>query len=273
MLTALALVLCAFAGIQFASDALYKEAAAPGSFPTRIARAFGLRVYDMLDSIAPAPYVESTLARVALQDGNLDAARHHALRLPASPVRDGLLEQIAAARGEATLAFEYAFAAPDIAAVESTVMQMRKRDPQRAYALEESFINRLTQLQTHPDAVAHGWWILGTIAAQTQDKASQQLAYRDYVTAAQLAPLDLTNVLGAANEAVTLHSWRDARRWYNRALQVNPATADAIAGIGVVALNEGHDVDAAQEQLRKARAVDPHSALADELERELRRGP
>ena len=265
--------MCAFGIIQLASDALYSEVAAPGSFPTHISRNFGLRVYQMLDGVAPAPYVESTLARIALQAGDLDAAQKYAVHLPPSPVRDGLLEQIAAARGETMLAFEYAFAAPDIAGVQSSIDRLRKRDPKRAYVLEESFISRLSQLQTHPDAVAHGWWMLGTIAAQTPTRQSQELAYRDFVTAAQLAPLDLTNVLGAANEAVSLHDWSDAAKWYRDALNVNPATADAVAGLGIVALNENGDRNLAIAQLQRARAFDSRSPLADELERELRGKP
>ena len=269
----LALLLCIFGIIQLASDALYSEAAAPGSFPALIPRDFGLRVYRLLDRLAPAPYVESTLARIALEDGDLNAAQRYAVHLPPSPVRDGLLEQIAAARGEATLAYEYAFAAPDIAGVQSSIDRLGKKDPRRAYALEEAFVQRLSQLQTHPDAVAHGWWMLGTIAAQTPDRSSQELAYRDFVTAAHLAPLDLTNVLGAGNEALTLHDWRNAAVWYRVALNVNPANADAIAGLGLVALNESDDRTIATAQLRRARMLDPRSPLAIELERELRDKP
>ena len=265
----IALVLLGFAAVQFASDALYAQAAATGSLPSRLPAAFGLRVYDALDRIAPAAYVESTLARAALQRGDPDLAEHYAVRLPPTPVRDGLLEQIAAARGQRVLAYEYAFAAPDITAVQDAVAQLRARDPQRAYALERQFIARLQSLQTHPDAVAHGWWMLGTIASQVRTDAWQQRAYDDYVEAARLAPLDLTNVLGAANEAVTRKDWRSADAWYRRALQAHPADADATAGLGIVALNARRDRLAAQRDLARALAADPHSALAEELAREL----
>ncbi len=269
----LALVLCCFGAIQFASDSLYAEAAAPHAFPSWIPKAFGMNVYRVLDRVAPAAYVESTLARSALQAGDTDRAWHYAVRLPAGAVRDGLLEQVAAARGETTLAFEYAFAAPDIAGVQTLIERMRIADPRGAYALEERFIARLDALQTHPDAVARGWWTLGTIAAQTAAPAWQTLAYRDYVKAAHLAPLDLTNVLGAANQAVTLRQWRDAQAWYRRALDVSPGNADAVAGLGIVDLQSRGDRKAAEQQLSRAAAADPSSALVRELQRELRARP
>ncbi len=267
----LALMLVAFAFIQLASDSLYASAAAPGSFPARISATFGVRVYNALDRVAPAPYVESTLARAALQRGDRAAALRYAVRMPPSSVRDGLLEQIAAARGEQMLAYEYAFAAPDIDGVQRAIAHIRASDPRRAYALESRFLERLVELRTHPDAVAHAWWTLGTIASQLGDRDDLQLAYRDYVTSAQRAPLDLTNLLGAANQAFSLHDWRDAERWYRAAIEVNPAAADGIAGIGLVALNERNDRATALRQLRAAQAVDPHSPLVIELIRELHR--
>ncbi len=267
--TALALVLCAFGAIQLASDALYSEAAAYGAFPTWIPSAFGMRVYELLDRAAPAAYVESTLAQAALKAGDADRAERYAVRMPAGPARDGLLERVAAARGNSTLAFEYAFAAPDIAGVQALIQRLRRSDPQQAYALEERFIARLESLQTHPDAVARGWWTLGTIAAQMNAPAWQSVAYRDYAKAAQLAPLDLTNVLGAANEAVTLKRWTEADAWYRRALDVSPGNADALAGMGIVDFQARDDRGAAQQKLARAAAADPSSALVHELRREL----
>ena len=65
------------------------------------------------DRLAPAAYVESTLAQRALERGDLAAAQRCALRLPASPNRDELLASIAEARGQGRLALEYSLAAFD----------------------------------------------------------------------------------------------------------------------------------------------------------------
>ena len=68
----------------------------PDGFPAR----FGDAVYGVLDRLAPAPYVESTLAQRALERGDVRSAQRYALRLPASPSRDELLARIAGARGQ-----------------------------------------------------------------------------------------------------------------------------------------------------------------------------
>jgi hypothetical protein len=189
--------------------------------------------------------------------------------MPATATRNALLEAIAARRGQPMLAFEYAFAAPDIAGVQAQIETLKARDPRRAYVLEERFRDRLVALSTHPDAVAHAWWMLGTIASAVGGRSWLELAYADYATAAALAPLDLTNVLGAANQAVTLHDWAHAEHWYRHAIDVNPATADGIAGLGIVALNARADRRAAQRYLAQARTADPSAPLVRELQREL----
>ncbi|MGA9946011.1 MAG: hypothetical protein WBP75_13340, partial [Candidatus Cybelea sp.] len=56
-------LLIAFGAIQLASDSLAAGAAVRGTLPTRVPAGFGLTVYHALDRIAPAPYVEATLAQ------------------------------------------------------------------------------------------------------------------------------------------------------------------------------------------------------------------
>ncbi len=65
---------------------------------------FGLAVYRMLDRIAPAPYVETSLSEEALTRGDAEAAERYALRLPASPIRDELLARVALMLGNVALA-------------------------------------------------------------------------------------------------------------------------------------------------------------------------
>ena len=61
--------------LQLGSDSLTASAGAPGTFPTRIAPGFGRLVYTWLDHLAPAPYVETTLAQDALARGDAGAAK------------------------------------------------------------------------------------------------------------------------------------------------------------------------------------------------------
>ena len=86
--------------------------------------------------MAPAPYVEETLARAALEDGDVAAAERYAMRMPAIPERNELLARVAERRGDETLAIEYFFAAPDIDAVQRRAGELAKRDPAAAFDLE-----------------------------------------------------------------------------------------------------------------------------------------
>ena len=158
---AVALLALVLGTVQFASFALDAEAAVPGSVPARVPLAFGLAVYRALDRVAPAPFVEATLAAHALQTGDVDAAQRYALRMPASPARDELLAQTARARGQETLALEYDLAAPDVDAVSRAAYALAATDPEAAYRLELNLKDRLELLTTHPDAVAEAYWDLG----------------------------------------------------------------------------------------------------------------
>lgn len=123
-------MLVALVFVQLASDSLDARAAASGTFPRRIPARFGDAVYGVLDRLAPAPYVESTLAQRALERGDVRSAQRYALRLPASPSRDELLASIAGARGQAQLALEYSLAAFDSDAVQAAAQRLAVTDPQ-----------------------------------------------------------------------------------------------------------------------------------------------
>ena len=67
--TAVTALLALFGTIQSASYAFAAPAAAAGALPTRVPLSFGLPVYPALDRVAPAEYVEATLASQALASG------------------------------------------------------------------------------------------------------------------------------------------------------------------------------------------------------------
>lgn len=268
--------LLSFAAIQAASDSLYSSAAAPGTLPTRISQRFGLAVYHALDRIAPAGYVESTLAQRALLAGDLDAAQRYALRLPASPVRDELFGQIARARAQPTLALEYFIAAPDADAVAAAAQA--QRNPAQAYELERTLVNRLALLQTHPDALAEASWRLGLLANRTAwiqvpGSAKQRMwlrrALQSFEYAVALSPLSQRYVIAAANQADLLGERARSAELFRRAAEIDPNSADAIAGLGVLAFERG-DRAAAALYLQRARAIDAHALMVRALERDLR---
>jgi hypothetical protein len=274
-------VLCAFlvvcAMVQFASDAFTSQAAAPGTLPRQVSLRFGIAVYRVLDRIAPAPYVEATLASAALERGDAATAEHYAVRLPGSPVRDELMARVALARGDGALATEYFLAAPDSAAIATSAQALANRDPAAAYALERLLAFRLSRSATHPDALAQTYWELGRLAnreAWRQVPGSPlqrewlKRGLSDFDAAVSLAPLSERYVVEDANQADLLRRRARAHALFARAADIDPASADAIAGLGVIAWESG-DRRAADADLARARIIDPGASMVRALERDL----
>jgi tetratricopeptide (TPR) repeat protein len=267
----------AFGAIQMASDAFASSAAAAGTLPTRIPPRFGAAVYEVLDRIAPAPYVEATLAQSALARGDSIAAQRYAVRLPASPMRDEFLGKIAAASGEQMLALEYFLAAPDAVAVARAAEARAARNPAAGYDLERLLRNRLALLTTHPDAVAETDWRMGRLANRTAwiqvpgsplQRAWLYRGLRAFEAAVALSPLSERYVIADANQADLLGEHHRAAQLFAQAVEIDPGSADATAGLGVVALQSG-DRAAALRYLVRARRLDAHALMVRALERQL----
>lgn len=261
--------------VQIGSDALFASAAVPGSLPARLSPALGRRIYDLIDRVAPAPYVEAMLARAALNRGDLSAAAKHARALPASAQRSDLLGLIARAKGQERSAQRYFLEADDIFAIDADVNRLARRDPVAAYRLEMRFKTRLSQLRTHPDAVAEAYWRLGELATQRAAIAGparshwMHVGMRDYRQAIALAPLAEKYLLAAGAQAINMRRWADAQRYYRRAASVDPASADAYAGMGLAALHSG-DRRAALRYAARSRSFNPHARILHTLETQLR---
>jgi tetratricopeptide (TPR) repeat protein len=276
----IAVLLIALAIVQFASYALDARAAVPGSLPPRVPPGFGLAVYRALDRVAPAPFVESTLATQALAAGDFDAAERYALKLPASPARDELLAQTARARGDVVLALEYDIAAPDVDAVSQAAAALAGANPQGAYQLELHLKDRLEILTTHPDAVAEAYFSLGQFGNQSAWKKIPESpdqhswlrrADGDFESAVALAPLSEKYALAAGNQAALLGNYARARQLFEQAAEIDPGGADALAGLGVAAFAAG-DAATARAYLQRARALDPSALMVRALQRDLDTG-
>jgi tetratricopeptide (TPR) repeat protein len=240
--------------------------------------AFGLAVYRALDRMAPAPYVVATMANYDLSTGDTKSALREAISLPASPARDELLARIARARGDERLALEYFLAAPDVSAVDAAAQALAVRSPATGYALETLLERRLALLTTHPDDVAETEFRLGQLANRQawreipDSKAQGAWLYRgmhDFRFAAALAPLSDKYLIVAANQAMLLGDLDGAQRYFARAADANPGSADALAGLGVIAYQRG-DLAVAEKDLRRAIAIDPNSLMVRSLIRFLR---
>lgn len=239
---------------------------------------YALTVYRVLDRIAPAPYVEIALARQALASGDADGAERYAVRLPGSPLRDELFAAIAMQRGQRVLALEFLLAAPDPNAIEERAQSLASRQPAAAYEMERLLEVRLARDRTHPDAIAQSYWEMGRFANRTAwqevpgsklQRAWLERGLRDFETAAALAPLSERYLLEAANQADLLDDRRRAEQLFERAADIDPSSADALAGLGSIAWQNG-DRRAAIAYLERARRSDPNALMVRALERDLR---
>jgi tetratricopeptide (TPR) repeat protein len=240
---AVALLLLVLGVIQAASDAFTAGASTPGALPRRIPIGFALKVYHALDAAAPATYVEATLAQYELERGDVTLAQHYALRLPPIAVRNELLAKIALGRNDRVLAMEYFFAAPDVAALQQAVLQIAATDPVAAYAYERHVRDRLVSLRTHPDAVADAYWESGYLAvacarrrglSRRASRSWLQRGLADESAAVRLSPLSVKYLLAAGSIEVDLGNARAARRWYRRALSVDPSSAATLNALRAI---------------------------------------
>jgi tetratricopeptide (TPR) repeat protein len=257
--------------VQLASGVIFSRAAASASLPAKLPADLGIRSYAAIERVAPAPYVEAMLAQASLERGELQGAQSYAERLPESPARADLLGRIAHAAGDQAAAQRYFLAANDVFAIRSEVNRLAKRDQVSAYNLELRLTQRLQSAATHPDALADAYWELGRLATQRgyadagQRREWFKTGMHDYVEAVALAPFSERYLIYAGSQALNLDDPRQARAYFKRAADQNPASADAYAGLGVAAFRTG-DATKARTYAQLSRSYDPHSHFLHTLE-------
>lgn len=239
---------------------------APGTVSALIPPSFGTSVYRALDRVAPLTFVDESLAEDALDRGDLDSAQYYTNRLHPSSRRDDLLGRIAAARGDAALARQYYFDAPDVERMQEAIRALARTDAPGAYALEVRFAERLASLRRHPDALADAYFAAGNFADWLGWRAKSMENYR---RALALAPLDMNYLLNAGSEAYVSGDLATAQEYYARGITVNPACGDCLAGLGMIAARHG---DRAQARIyaKRAHAADATSKMLTALDAMLR---
>ncbi len=263
LLAAIALATAALAVIQFGSEALYAQ---PGSLSSALPHSLGVSMYLAFERIAPLPFVEESLSQDALEHGDLDAASTHAQRLPDGVRRDDLLGRIAQERGNVAAASEYYYNAVDTDRMQAIIQAQAKTNKPAAIALELRFCRRLQDLKTHPDALGDCYFDAADMLDSIGRKAAAQGLYLQSVA---LAPLNGRYMDAAASESLKLGDIARAKAMFQQAVSANPANADALAGLGLVALREGNRA-LAQRYAARARATKTDSVIRPTLEKLLR---
>ena len=261
-----AIVICGF--VQVGSDAVFARAAAPVSLAALLPPGTGTRIYDTLERVAPLPFVEAMLTDDALRRGDLTAATAHAARMPAGTLRNEYDARIALARGRHDEAIRRFLEAGDNAALQADVRELMETGRAReAYALEQRVRQRLVESKTRPNAVADSWWRLGRIAARMDDAPE---AERDYARAHALAPFNTKYLIESGMLALQQRQPDSARASFARAAEIDPGSADAVAGVGLAALDAGDRSEAERLSVRALR-MNARAPLALRLQRSLRR--
>ena len=254
--------------MQLGSDAIFSRAGTRASLPAHLPQRLGVSIYSAAARVSGAPYLYAMLARAALERGDLARAQQEAQSMPASLRREDLLGHIAQARGDHALAQNYFLEAGDIEAISGEVRSLAASDPARAYRLERALLLRLQRSGTHPDAVAEAYWQLGVLASQL---GRNRLSMRDHRRAVALSPFSEKYLLSAAYKAYDIRDDAASQAYFARVLGVDPASADAYAGKGMLAVRAGN-LDQARAFAARARVLDPHSHALKTLEEQIRSG-
>ncbi len=270
--------LLVLAALQAASDAIFSSAGQSASIPAHLPRRLGTTVYTALERLAPLPFVEAMLAHAALDSGEAAAAQTHVQRMPPSPLRSDLEAKIALARGDRHAAIANFLRAADVRVLQAEVDRLsalrRFRD---AYDLENATREQLAASGTHPDLVADSYWRAGKLATALGYRAANAEARRgwftiglgDYRRALALAPFSSKYLIAAGSQNLNLGQYKVARAYFERSVEVDPASADAYAGLGIVALALG-DRPSAESFAARSKALDQGSTMLQHLNRSLR---
>ncbi len=260
------LLLAACAFVQLASDAVFARAGATLSLPGRLDPSLGASLYRSIERVAALPFVEATLADAALRDGDLDAASAHAYRLPAGSLRTELLGRVAEARGDTAAAMEQFLDAGDDQALQRHVNRLSAAGRYReAYDFEARVRDRLEAAPTRPNAAADSWWRLGRLAVRLHRGGEAKL---DFARADAVAPLNTKYLIDAGILALEQRDAPTATAAFAKTRQIDPASADAAAGLGLAALLGG-DVEQARRYSELANQLRPRAPLTVRLRRAL----
>jgi tetratricopeptide (TPR) repeat protein len=248
-----ALLAVGLGAIQLASSAAYGDLAVRGSLPAALHSA---------DATLLRPLLGDARARAAaaLHDGDLAGAERLVATLPDDAQTADLRGQIAQARGLRDAAIAQYVRAGDVVRAQALIDGIVATDPARALADQRLLVAALRDDPGAGEVTGQAWWRLGQLqAAQGErDPARRAAAGREaessYERALALAPNEETYLLAAGYQSMANGDRAAATRWYTRAADVVPNSADAFAGLAWTAALGG-DCARARANADRARAL------------------
>jgi len=250
---ALAVVIAALGAVQLASSAAYGDLAVRFSLPHALHAA---------DPGLLRPLIGGTRARAAaaLHDGDLAGAATLLATLPDDAQSEDMRGQLAQARGDRNAAIAHYVRAGDVVRAQALIDELAATDLPRALADQRTLVAALHDDPDAAEVTGEAWWRLGQLQAAmaARDPAHRTADGRDaeasYERALALAPNEETYLLAAGYQSMANGETAASARWYARAVEVVPNSADAYGGLAWTAALAG-DCARAKAYLDRTRAL------------------
>jgi len=239
--------------VQLASSAAYGDLAVRPSLPAA------------LHAAAPGllrPFLGGPAARAAaaLHNGDLDGAQQLIATLPDDAQTADLRGRLAEARQDPDAAIAAYIRAGDGVRAQGLIDVLAGRDPPRALRDQTVLVAALEGRSGASEETGQAWWRLGQLqaAAGYRAPARRALLWRaaegSYERALGFAPNEETYLLAAGYQSLANGDLTSAERWFARAAEVVPNSADAFAGRAWTAAARG-DCATARADLARSRAL------------------
>jgi len=233
---------------------------------------------DALDPRVPVPAsLRIVFAREALAHGDVETAERQIAALPPSRDRAELSGLLAERRGDDPAAVRAFLAAGAVDDLERHIAEVEGRgDIAGALRLQQATVERLRGDATSSGALPEALYRLGVLEQSyaytlpiARREPYQQRSLQAYEAAVALAPLAERYLVAAGNEDLNLGDIDRAQRYFERAREVDPISADALAGLGDAAYRRG-DAARARAYLAEAQRLNAEAPAVRRLAAEIK---
>ncbi len=275
---AIVVVIVLLAALQAVASIALRDEALAGAWPRFVPSSTAARLDGIPQSVPLPPALALVLAREALAHGDRGAAAAFARRLGPSRDLAALQGDIADARGDTAGAVRAYLAAGDRDGIERHVSDLvaagRVTD---AVALQRALVARLASERAQADALAEASFELGGVeelgayrllVGSVPRRDAETRALEAYRRAVALAPLEERYLIAFGNQELNVDDISAAERAFERARDVDPTSAEPLAGLGDAAFSRD-DPARARAYLAQARARNAASDAVRNLAREL----